>query len=82
MAITCKEIDDYLEYVKAHPKWINKDRKLLIRNIVKPTLKRDDVYLDEETFRNCLRYIEGNFYPLFSVPEIHHCPCVYLRDGG
>lgn len=65
MAITCKEIDDYLEYVKAHPKWINKDRKLLIRNIVKPTLKRNDVYLDEETFRNCLRYIEGNFYPLF-----------------
>ena len=63
--ITCKEIDEYLAYCKAHPKWINRDRKLLIRNVVKPTLKRKDVFFDEETYRNCLRYIEGNFYPLF-----------------
>ena len=63
--ITCKEIDDYLAYCKEHSKWINRDRKLLIRNIVKPTLKRKDVFFDEETYRNCLRYIEGNFYPLF-----------------
>lgn len=63
--ITCKEIDDYLTYCKERPKWINRDRKLLIRNIVKPTLKRKDVFFDEETYRNCLRYIEGNFYPLF-----------------
>ena len=63
--IICKEIDDYLLYVKEHPKWINRDRKLLIRNIVKPTLKRKDVWFDEETYRNCLRYIEGNYYPLF-----------------
>ena len=63
--ITCKEIDDYLAYCKEHPKWINRDRKLLIKNIVKPTLKRKDVFFDEETYRNCLRYIEGNFYELF-----------------
>ena len=63
--ITCKEIDDYLQYAKTHPKWINRDRKLLIRNIVKPTLKRNDVFFDEKTYRNCLRYIEANFYPLF-----------------
>ena len=63
--ITCKEIDDYLQYAKEHPKWINRDRKLLIRNVVKPTLKRKDVFFDEETYRNCLRYIEGNFYELF-----------------
>ena len=63
--ITCKEIDDYLAYCKEHPKWINRDRKLLIKNFVKPTLKRKDVFFDEETYRNCLRYIEGNFYELF-----------------
>ena len=63
--ITCKEIDDYLTYAKDHPKWINRDRKLLVRNIVKPTLKRKDIYFDEETYRNCLKYIEGNYYPLF-----------------
>ena len=63
--ITCKEIDDYLAYCKEHPKWINRDRKLLIRNIVKPTLKRKDVFFDEATFRNCIRYLEANYYPLF-----------------
>ena len=44
--ITCKEIDDYIAYCKEHPKWINRDRKLLIRNVVKPTLKRKDVRFD------------------------------------
>lgn len=63
--IICKEIDDYLQYAKNHPKWINRDRKLLIRNVVKPTLKRKDIYFDEEAYRNCLRYIEGNYYQLF-----------------
>ena len=63
--ITCKEIDDYLAYCKEHPKWINRDRKLLIRNIVKPTLKRKDVFFDKATFRNCIRYLEANYYPLF-----------------
>ena len=63
--IICKEIDDYLAYCKEHPKWINRDRKLLIRNVVKPTLKRKDVFFDEATFRNCIRYLEANYYPLF-----------------
>ena len=63
--ITCKEIDDYLQYAKEHPKWINRDRQLLIKNIIKPTLKRKDIYFDEDTYRNCLQYIENNFYPLF-----------------
>lgn len=63
--ITCKEIDDYISYAKEHPKWINRDRKLLIRNVVKPVLKRKDVFFDSVTFENCLKYIEGNYYPLF-----------------
>ena len=63
--ITCKEIDDYIAYCKEHPKWINRDRKLLIRNVVKPTLKRKDVRFDEETYRDCLRYIETNYYLMF-----------------
>ncbi len=63
--IICKEIDDYLQYAKDHPEWINRDRQLLIKNIIKPTLKRKDIYFDEDTYRNCLQYIENNFYPLF-----------------
>ena len=63
--ITCKEIDEYIQYVKDHPKWVNKDRKLLIRNIVKPTLKRKDIFFDEKTYRNCIKFCESNYYPLF-----------------
>lgn len=63
--ICYKEIDDYLEYAKSHPKWINKERKLLIKNIVKPTLKRNDVFFDEKMYRNCLKYCEKHYYPLF-----------------
>lgn len=42
--VICKEIDDYLKYVKEHPKWINKKRKQLIKNIVKPLFKRNDIF--------------------------------------
>ena len=80
--ITCKEIDDYLEYAKEHPKWINKDRKLLIKNIVKPTLKRNDVVFDEATFRNCIRYLEANYYPLFPYQKfILAFVFMYGEDG-
>lgn len=63
--ITCKEIDDYIEYMKAHPGWINKERRLLVKNVVIPTLKREDIYFDEKTYHNCIRYCEANYYPLF-----------------
>lgn len=63
--IKCKEIDDYIEYAKQHPKWINKKRKLLIKNIVLPLLKRNDVFFDEKTFKNCIKYCEKHYYPLF-----------------
>ena len=63
--IIVKEIEEYLEYAKNHPKWINKDRKLLIKNIVLPTLERDDIFFDEETYYKCIKYCEVNYYPLF-----------------
>lgn len=63
--VICKEIDYYLKYAEEHPKWINKKRKLLIENIVKPILKRDDVFFDEKTYRDCLQYCKSNYYELF-----------------
>ena len=75
--VTCKEIDDYLKYAEEHPKWINKKRKLLIENIVKPTLKRNDVFFDEKTYRNCLQYCKTNYYDYFhsksSFMRLHLC---------
>lgn len=63
--IICKDISDYITYADQNPRWINKDRKLLIKNIVKPLLKRNDVLFDSETYEKCIRYCESNFYPLF-----------------
>ena len=54
--VICKEIDNYLKYAEEHPNWINKKRKLLFENIVKPLMKRDDVFFDEKTYRNCIKY--------------------------
>lgn len=67
--ITCKEIDDYLEYAEQHKKWINRDRQLLIKNIVKPIMARDDLFFDSETYYQCLQYCESNYYPLFKYQK-------------
>lgn len=79
--VICKEIDDYLKYAEAHPKWINKKRKLLIKNIVKPTLKRNDVFFDEKTYRNCIKYCESNYYKLFPFQKfIYAFAFMYMDD--
>lgn len=63
--IHCEEITRYMEYAERHPKWINKERKQLIENLVKPTLLREDIFFDEEKYQNCLKYCEKHYYPLF-----------------
>ena len=78
--IKCREIDEYLEYAKQNPKWINRDRKLLIENIVKPTLKRDDVFFDEEMYRNCLKYCEKYYYPLFLYQKFIYAFAFMFKD--
>ena len=78
--ITCKEIDEYIEYAKKHPKWINKDRKLLINNIVKPLLKRKDVYFDEATFRLCIKFCEANYYTLLPFQKFIYAMVFFYTD--
>lgn len=78
--VICKEIEDYLNYAKAHPKWINKKRKLLIENIVKPLLKQNDVFFDEETYRNCLQYCKTNFYELFPFQKFIYAFVFMYKD--
>lgn len=63
--IYCKEIDEYISYCEKNPEKINKDRKLLIENIVKPLLKRNDVFFDSETYYKCIRYCERWYNKLF-----------------
>lgn len=79
--ITVKEINDYIQFVHDHPDKINKKRKLLIKNIIKPILKRDDIFFDEETYRNCIKYCESNYYPLFLYQKfVYAFVFMYLND--
>lgn len=42
--ICCNEIDEYIKFVEENPNETDEEIKLLIKNIVKPTLSRDDVF--------------------------------------
>ena len=78
--IECKEIAEYLEYAEAHPNWINLDRKLLIENIVKPLLERNDVFFDEKTYQNCIKYCEKHYYKLFPYQKFVYAFAFMYKD--
>ena len=85
--INCKEIEEYLRYVEDNPKKINRERSLLIKNIVLPTLRRNDVFFDEKTYQNCLKYCEKHYYKLFpyqkfiyALPLCMWATCRYFKS--
>lgn len=79
--IICKEIDDYIAYCKSHHDEVNEYRHLLIKNVVEPTLAREDVFFDEVTYRNCLKYCENNYYPLFPYQKfVYAFVFMYVDD--
>jgi len=63
--ICCSEIDEYIKFVEENPNETDDEIKLLIKNIIKPTLSRDDVFFDEETFHKAIQYCERWYYKLF-----------------
>ena len=63
--IYCKEIDEYVKFVEENPDETDDEIKLLIKNIVKPTLSRDDVFFDEDKYYKCISYCEKWYYKLF-----------------
>lgn len=79
--IACREIKEYIQYVEDNPDKINKERKLLIQNIVLPTLRRNDVFFDEKTYQNCLKYCEKYYYKLFPYQKfIYAFAFMYKND--
>lgn len=79
--IVCKEIAEYLRFVEDNPKKINKERSLLIKNIVLPTLRRNDVFFDEKTYKNCIKYCEKHYYKLFPYQKfIYAFAFMYKED--
>lgn len=63
--ICCNEIDEYIKFVEENPNETDDEIKLLIKNIIKPTLSRDDVFFDGETFYKAVKYCEKWYYKLF-----------------
>lgn len=58
MKIICPEIDEYIQYCENNPHRISTEVQLLIKNIVKPILERDDLTFDRQMYDQCLSYIE------------------------
>ena len=63
--VCCKEVNEYIEYYEKCSNVFNNKRKLLMENIVKPTLARNDIFFDEQTYYNCIQYCEKWYYKLF-----------------
>ncbi len=78
--IYCKEIDEYLSYCEKNPEKINKDRKLLIKNIIKPLLERNDVFFDSETYHKCIRYCEKWYNKLFPYQKFIYAFVFMYKD--
>lgn len=78
--IICKEVGDYLRYAEEHPGWINEERKLLIENIVLPIMRRNDVFFDEKTYKNCLKYCEKRYYKLFLYQKFIYAFAFMYKD--
>lgn len=78
--IICKEVGNYLRYAEEHPGWINEERKLLIENIVLPIMSRNDVFFDEKTYKNCLKYCEKRYYKLFPYQKFIYAFAFMYKD--
>lgn len=77
--ICCNEIDEYIDKYEREKKYFNKERILLIENIVKPLLKRDDIVFDETTYKNCITFCEKWFYKLFPYQKFIYA-FVFMYD--
>lgn len=77
--ICCKEIDEYIQKYETCKNVFNHERILLMENIVKPILKRDDVVFDEGTYQNCLKFCERWFYTLFPYQKFIYA-FVFMYD--
>lgn len=79
--IKCKEISEYMAYYRKHKSYFNKERVLLMENVVKPLLKRKDIIFDEETFHNCISFCERWYYKLFPYQKfLYAFVFMYTKD--
>ena len=77
--ICCKEINEYLDIYENAKYAFNKERILLMENIVKPTIQRNDITFDNDTYNKCLKYCEKWYYPLFPYQKFIYA-FVFMYD--
>lgn len=63
--IKIKEVEEYLSWCYENPNKISKKIWKLIENIVDPTLNRNDIFFDEQKYRDCLGYCKKWYYDFF-----------------
>ncbi len=78
--ICCNEIDEYIKFVEENPDETDDEIKLLVKNIVKPTLARDDIFFDEETFHNAVKYCEKWYYKLYPYQKFAYALFFMYED--
>lgn len=76
--IYCNEINEYIKFVEDNPNETDDEIKLLIKNIVKPTLSRDDVFLTKKLSKKQY-YIVKMVLQIISLSKI--CLCfIFMYD--
>lgn len=80
LMIYCKEINEYIDYYEKNKSVFNKERILLIENIVKPTLERTDIFFDSETYDKCIRYCEKWYYKLYPYQKFVYAFVFMYKD--
>ena len=77
--VYCKEIEDYIKYVEDNPEETDIEIKLLIKNVIKPTLSRDDVFFDKVMFEKFVIFTEKWFYKLYPYQKFLSA-CIFMYD--
>lgn len=79
----CQAWIDYIKYADMHPEWINKDRRMLIQNIMEPILNGSvqNTTFDAEMYSKCVRFVEANYYRLFPYQKAIISAMFWYKDN-
>lgn len=74
-----KHVDAYIQMWRDGKIYLNKERIQLINYLENNILQRDDVYFDEQTIENCIKYIEKWYFPTQPFQRFI-IPFIFLMD--
>ena len=74
-----QHVDAYIQMWRDGKIHLNKERIQLINYLENNILQRDDVYFDEQTIENCIKYIEKWYFPTQPFQRFI-IPFIFLMD--